>query len=446
MSAVQSQSKSPSFRLSGAWDNAWKISAVVALLGLLVTGAGYAADLKRFAFSYLFAFVLVLTIGLGAMFFVLIQHLTSAGWSVTVRRTSEFVLSALPVMTILFAPIYLTRHELFSWMAPHHAEHGAPAHGGDTPGATASHHEGATEEHHAARGHDFVDVNPQTPMQHAGHAALLAKKHSYLNEGFFVGRAVSYFVIWTLLSLLFFKYSTKQDETGDPSWTVKAQKAAPLATALFAFTLTFAMFDWVMALDPTWYSTIFGVYVFAGAAISSFATVIVLTLGLRSAGLVGDAINTEHYHDLGKLMFGFTVFHAYIGFSQMMLIWYAAIPEELVWYHMRWQGGWKEFSIALLAGHFVMPFLFMMSRNVKRRLPMLGLGAAWLLVMHVLDIFWFVMPNFQRGRLSLHWMDVGTVMAVGGIYFTVVFFIMTKFKLIPVGDPRLSRALHFHNA
>ncbi|MCA9581782.1 MAG: hypothetical protein KC416_08295, partial [Myxococcales bacterium] len=181
------------------------------------------------------------------------------------------------------------------------------------------------------------------------------------------------------------------------------------------------------------------------------------------AGILGDAVNTEHLHDLGKLTFGFMVFWAYVSFSQMMLIWYAGIPEEAVYYHLRWgDHGWTSVSIFLLVGHFVLPFFFLMSRNVKRRLALLGIGTAWMLLMHVVDIYWYVLPHFgnnaivadfaqsmEQGlqvRFEPSLMDVAALMAVAGVYLSVVFSIMKKYPVIPVGDPRLSRSLHFHNA
>jgi hypothetical protein len=276
---------------------------------------------------------------------------------------------------------------------------------------------------------------------------VLEKKAWYLNPAFFWGRAGVYFIIWIWLAWFFFTKSTQQDQSKDPQLTVQMQRRAPVATILFGFSLTFAMFDWVMSLEPTWYSTIFGVYFFAASTVAIFALLIVTCLGLRAAGLLGEAVNVEHFHDLGKMMFGFVVFHAYIGFSQMMLIWYASIPEELTFYHHRWHGGgWKGVSMLIVIGHFAVPFVFLMSRHIKRRLPLLGFGAAWLLVMHVVDIYWFVMPNFLPGRFVMHWMDLAALMAVGGVYFGFVFWLMKRYPLIPIGDPRLGRALRFQNA
>ena len=256
-------------------------------------------------------------------------------------------------------------------------------------------------------------------------------------------RAAIYFALWTLLSLFYFSSSTSQDSSRDKSLTRKMQSWAPLAMFGWALSLTFAAVDWMMSLEPTWFSTIFGVQYFAVSAVSALATLVLVTYLLRNAGLLGEAVTVEHFHDLGKLLFGFLVFWAYISFSQFMLIWYASIPEETTYYHLRENGGWWTFSVFLGVCHFFVPFFGLISRNVKRRVPLLALGAGWLLVMHVVEVYWLVMPYSNAGAgLDVHWMDLAALFAVGGAYLAVVFFRMSQHPLIPVGDPRLDDALH----
>jgi len=542
--AKKADGKQPTYELTGSWAGAWKIFAGVGVLGLAGAGAGYASDPRRFAFSWLFAFVTFLSIGLGATFFVLIQRLTSAGWSVTVRRTAEFFSYGMLVLLPLFVPVVASMTHLFPWLAVEDGHHGeaAPAkageHGGshgalsvlvkdahaqtkapeptappaasavgapDTaahapaakvpsaaeptaPAAGTAHGDGhaapagaaaATEtapaghgaaaaapaghgaaapaDHGAAgagshsgdaRGHDAREG-----AQHKAHAEIhhgvLVKKSPYLNRSFFYIRAFLYFLIWSVLAIRLFGFSTAQDTSKDPKLTLRAQAFAPPATFLFAFSLTFAAFDWIMALEPSWFSTIFGVYYFATGVVSSLAVIILVTLALKNSGPLAGAVTVEHFHDLGKLMFGFLVFWAYIGFSQFMLIWYAALPEETTWYHNRWDfAPWSTVSMLILFGHFVAPFFWLISRNFKRNLGRLQIGAAILLVMHVVDMYWFVMPNYMLGKegFSVHWMDAACLLAVGGTYAAFVFFRMTKHPLVPVGDPRLQRSLHFQNA
>jgi len=320
------------------------MSAAIALLGVLVAVAGAMLQADRFAFSYLYAFVTVMTLWLGSVFFVLIQHLTAAGWSVSVRRASEFFVSGVIVLPFLFLPLLTQLDKLYPWWSHDdggkaHAQENVPAH---TPTEKR-------DDRHIRRGSATDPVNAgysqavSNEVNHEEHGphhvleeATLARKTPYLNHGFFFLRLFVYFAIWLWLGLTLFGKSVQQDRTGDKQLTVQLQRFATYGTFLFAMSLTFAGFDWIMSLEPGWYSTMFGVRIFASSAVTSFAVVIMTALGFKRAGLVGDEINTEHLHDLGKLMFGFLIFWGYISFSEFFLIWYAAIPEETVYYHRRW--------------------------------------------------------------------------------------------------------------
>lgn len=435
------------------WAGAWKMTAVLGAIGALVALAGAVMQPERFAFSYLFGFVTVFTLWIGAVFFVLIQHLTSAGWSVSVRRTAEFFVSAAWVLPVLFAPMLLNLETLYPWWGrddhgvAHAQEHAAP--------------EAEPAAHGVAHGVDHgVDHGDAAVAHGGGHGShevhhlieqeILKQKAGYLNHSFFFVRMGVYFLIWFWIGKRLFGYSVAQDATGDKSYTVKLQRFAAPATYLFAFSLTFAGFDWVMSLEPGWYSTMFGVRIFASSAVLSFATVIVMTLGLKRAGLIGEEINTEHYHDLGKLMFGFLIFWAYISFSEFFLIWYAAIPEETTYFHMRWDDdSWRTVSIAIVALKFIVPFYATMSRNVKRNHATIGFAAGWLLAVHLVEMYYWIMPYYRPNEAvqwSGMWLELGCVMATVGCFLTVVFRRMRKHSLIAVGDPRLGRALNFVNA
>ncbi len=445
----------------GTWANAWKISAVLGALGIAGAAMGWSNDPHRFAFSWLFGIMASLAIALGALFFVIVQHMSAAGWSVTLRRTAEFLAAGLPVIGLLFLPLLTQMDELYPWMhhwresvaEQHEGAHEPEGHDDAAAGegeehgslgllggvARAQEHGGG---HGGAEGHGggHGEGAHHTP-EHAAHEAVIESKLAYLNQPFFIGRAISYFLVWLVLTVFFFRRSIAQDSTRDLQLTRSMQSWSPLATITFALTLTFAAFDWMMSLEPAWFSTIFGVQYFAVACVSSLAAIILLLYGLRAAGLMGEAVSVEHFHDMGKLLFGFLVFWAYISFSQFMLIWYASIPEETTYYHLRAQGGWYELSIIGLVCHFFIPFFLLISRNAKRRVEVLVFGAAWLLVLHVAEIFWLVMPYVTPGHLTLHWMDLAALFGVGGAYFTVVLLLMTRYPLIPVGDPRLSRGL-----
>jgi hypothetical protein len=431
---------------TSSWANAWKVAAAVAVAGIAASAFAWISDHERFAFSYLFAYVSFLCIALGGVFFGLIQFLTSSGWSVTVRRTTEFLHWPMALFVLLFAPVALHLDQLYPWVS----------HGGDH-GEHATEH-GAAEGDHAgeAQGGEHSGDPHEAPVMegvnldavHAAHARVLASKEPYLNVGFFAIRAVLYFLSWVWISRKLFANSTKQDESGDPALTASSQRVAPVAIIVFALTTTFAAFDWLMSLEPSWISTIFGVNFFAQCIVSMFAVTVLMGLSLRAQGHFKKAVNVEHFHDLGKLLFGFLVFWAYVNFSQYMLIWYASIPEETTYYHLRWsQGGdgWKAWSMAILFGHFVLPFFVMLSRNAKRALSPLGVGAAIILLFHFVFVYWLVMPYYGEG-LSVSWVDIACLAAVGGLYFTAVLYKMTQHPIIPIKDPRLSRALNFVNA
>ena len=462
--------KEPTYTIEGTpWANAWKIAGGLGGVFLVVSMLGLTMDAKRFAFSYLFAFVVFLTVALGSIFFILINRLTSAGWSVTVRRTAEFFGVGLVVFPVLFIPILLSTGHLFPWWneghhegggehaaiaivsEAHAQEHAAPAgHGAPAP-AGAEHAAPAGEQpghgQKAGLGHGDHHSGQEAAL-HQAHATTLAAKTAYLNKSFFYVRAAIYLAVWCLLGWWFLTISTRQDTTKDPKDTVTAQKFSPLAAWGFGLTLTFSMFDWVMSLEPAWFSTIFGVYIFSCSAVAAMAVLTFVLLLLKDGPLKG-MVNVEHFHDMGKILFGFNGFWAYIGFSQYMLIWYAGLPEETTWYHTRGlgpaEGSWRMISIGLMAAHFIIPFFMLISRHAKRNLDVLKFGAVWLFIVHIVDIYWFVLPNYSK-ELTPHWLDITCLLGVGGAYLGVVFYFMGKHQLVPVGDPRLKRALAFEQA
>ncbi len=436
----------------GFWPNAWKYAAAVGAVGLFLAIAGFATDAHRFGYSYLFAFMTVMTFVFGGMFLVIAQHLTVGHWGVTTRRLAELVMmgivAALVLAVPLLAGVATNTLDIYSeWSEAHHGDAGE--HGG----------EGAQEEHgtapalfgaSTARADDGAVEEravQRTPMEIHEHHEILAKKSGWLNVPFWLGRSILYLLACLGIALFYFRGSIEQDKTRDPKLTVRMNKAsAPMAIA-FGLTLTFAAFDWLMALEATWYSTIFGVIIFGGSATAILALMCILGLSLKRAGQVGDAITVEHLHDLSRLMYGFVCFWTYVSFAQWMLIWYASIPEETVWYHARWTGGWQWVSVLLVIGHFIVPFYALISRVQKRNLQWLRLMCFWILAFHVFDIYWFVMPHASEvPQLQVSWIDFGCLMFTGGVFFAFVFQGMKRFPLVPVGDPRFERSLHLHQS
>jgi hypothetical protein len=223
------------------------------------------------------------------------------------------------------------------------------------------------------------------------------------------------------------------------------EKVAPWALLLFSLTITFASFDWLMTIEPAWFSTIFGAYYFAGCAVAIFSVLILFAIFLQWQGMAMHVITVEHYHELGKLLLGFVVFWGYMAFSQYMLIWYANIPEETVWYLVRQTGSWTWVSLGLLFGHLLIPFLCLLPRKVKRRKIALGFWAVWLLAFHWLDIQWLVMPTFSPERMPFGWIDVCCFAAIGCVFMAGVVWTARNCSLIPTNDPRLGESLSFEN-
>ena len=412
----------------------------VANLALVLGGIGRLAALILAAFSaesffrgYIVAFCFFLSIALGGLFFILLQHLTRAGWSVLIRRVAENLAGVLPTLAVLALPIVLcvaigwpeAIKQVYSWRA--FDSHVHPPAG--TFAATAHH--------------------------------LLEHKSGYLNPVFFVIRIVGYFAIWIWLVRFFRGNSIRQDETGDPQLTSAMQTRSAPGMLLFALTLTFCAVDLLMTLDPFWFSTIFGVYFFSGSNVAVYASLAIIMTLLQRAGRLQHSLTTEHYHDVGKLMFAFVIFWAYIGFSQYMLIWYANLPEETGWYRLRQQDGWQYLSLFLLFGHFVAPFLALLSRWPKRDASTLVAAAVWMLIMHWFDMFWLVMPHaaevimpedprfhtLQNAALSIwdYLQCAACTLGIGGIFVWSLVRNMAEASLVPTRDPRLPESLAFEN-
>jgi hypothetical protein len=372
----------------------------VVVASALLSGLGFSADRLRFEQAYLAGFVFVVTIGLGALFFVLLQHLTRAGWSVGARRHMEWIASVLPWCALLFVPVALFAHDLFPWMQA-----------------------GAASD------------------------ALLQMKAPYLNPTAFYLRAVFYFAAWSVMAVWFVRQSRAQDTRGDPAYTARMQRWSAPSMLLFGLTTTFAGFDWLMSLQPAWYSTIFGVYVFAGAVTSSLSLLALLTIVLQKTHLLSRVSSVEHLHDIGKLLFGFVIFWAYIAFSQYFLIWYANIPEETSFFRARWGDGWTFVSLLLAALHFGIPFLVLLSRAAKRSAAVLAVAASIVLLAHAVDVYWLVIPALDRRQgASIHAVDLAALSLPLAVLFAVVARKMADGPLFPINDPRLSEALEFTNS
>ncbi len=436
-----------------AWPlyNLARIAGLVGIIGSVAVGYFLDHSFRRFYFAYLVSFAFFLSIMLGSLCFVVLQHLTRAGWSVSVRRISETLAATAPVLLALSAPILIAvlinRGDLYRWAQPvppavAHEVAELPA-----PTAEAAEEAPSAKEHAARTDADTATAVP--PLD-----SLTLQKHAMLNRWSFTGRILFYFAVWIAIALWYWRQSVRQDTTDDYHLTERMQTFSAPAIILLILTITFAAFDLLMSVDPHWYSTIFGIYYIAGSMLAGFAALILALMTLQRLGYLRDSINVEHYHDLGKWLFGFTFFWGYIAFSQYMLLWYSNIPEETKWLAHRGAttvpkdvNGWTGVTLALLFGQLLIPFAGLMSRHVKRNLSFLAFWAAWILVFHWIDMYWLIMPELDPLHYTVHFglIEVLCFIGIGGIFVATNLRLMAGHALRPLHDPRLPEAVSFEN-
>ncbi|HYE62774.1 MAG TPA: hypothetical protein VD997_12330 [Phycisphaerales bacterium] len=378
---------------------------------------------KQALAAYHLATMSVLAMSLGALFFVMVFHLTNAGWSATLRRQFENVAAFVPFAWLMVLPTLAIEIKsgglLFTWLGEH-ASHSPILQG--------------------KWGYFFT---PGTDHDHMKHGAF---------PTFFVVRALLYGAVWTYLSTTLRKLSIAQDTSGDRALSVRARFISSWGMLLFALSTAFASFDWLMSLDYTFFSTMWGVYYFAGAAYASVAVVAVILATLRNRGKMVGAVTPEHFHDIGKLMFTFTVFWAYIGFSQYFLIWYSNIPEETAFFYYRMQGQWLNLGRFLIIGHFVAPFLILLFRPIKRTTGAIVLLGLWAILMEFSDLYWIVRPMAYAGvegggprGLMPMLVDALAILGVVAIFAGYIIQKIPQSNLIAIKDPRLAEALAHKN-
>ena len=375
--------------------------AIAGGAGLLLTLLGGLFSPQKALLSYLIAVLYWLGLSLGALALVMANHAAGARWNVVIRRLNETIAAAAPLFIVLFIPLLLGAKQIWTWVEP-------------PPGL------------------------PKETVE------LLAHKRPYLNFGAFVARAALYFLVWGALSWLLRAWSLQQDESGAAALTRKQRRLSAPGMVALMLTVTFASFDWLMSLQPNWYSTIFGLYVFAGAFLASLSLLALVVTGLRSAGTpLGRIISAEHQHNVGKLMLAFTAFWAYMAFSQYMLIWAGNLPAEVTWIVARSRGVWRPVGVLILIGHFVVPFFLLLSRDLKRSPPALAAVAAWILVIHYVDLYWVVMPALSLETLGAHWTHFTAFVGVGGVSVAAAVLLLRGGRPVPVRDPYLEDSLRY---
>ena len=372
------------------------------LLGLVALGVitfliGLWADSHRAWSSYLLNYFYWMSLGLAGVFFTALQHVTGSVWSAPIRRVAEVFGAFLPVSLVLFLFLFFGLHDLYEWT-------------------------------HA----DVVAADP-----------LLQGKAPYLNFPFFAFRNILFLVAWTAAAYFLLRNSCTQDDTGAVSLTKRSVKISAIFILFFAVSYTLTGFDLMMSLEPHWFSTIFGIYCFAGLFLSGLAMITVVVILLKRQGYL-PIVNDNHLFDLGKLMFAFCVFWAYIAFSQFMLIWYSNLPEETFYMIRRVEGPWKYVSILLLLSKFIIPFLLLLPATLKRKEGYLLKVAIWILVAHWIDCYWMVYPVYSPKMPVFGWMEVGVTAGFAGLFGLSLCWLLKQVPVYPKKDPKLLEGVNFH--
>ncbi len=380
-------------------------SALVGAIGLALWGVGLLTDPYAALRGWLTAWEYGLSVALGALCLIMIAYVTGGRWFVVVRRVAEAIAMSLPALALGVVPILLGMKTLYPWARP---------------------------------------LDTLTPDVRD----TVGKISAWLNPTFFTLRAFVYLVVWMGLAALLWRASVATDGR-DPEETAREPRpgspagVSALGLVLFAFTVTFASFDWLMSMTPTWHSTVFGVYWFAGAMIAALSVMVLLTYLLQTSGALRDEVAASHYYALGRLLLTFVVFWAYIAYSQGFLIWIGDIPRETHWYLARWGGGWKWVLGILVVGQFALPFLVLLNYAIKRRPRLLSWVAVWLLVVHGFDLYWVVGPAPDGSSVLVAWEQVPALVAVLGLGFAFGAWRLDGRPAAPRGDPAYPKSLGY---
>jgi hypothetical protein len=377
-----------------------QLALIVGVVFTVLFAIGFLVDREQFFHSYLFAFSFWVGISVGSLALLMLQHLTGGGWGLVIRRVLEAGTRTLPLMLILFVPIVLGAHRIYRW----------------------------------------------TNGRHWAEDPALSEKAKYLNLSFFTIRAAIYFAIWLALALFLNRWSLMQDKSADSRFTKRMRVLSGPGMVLFVFTVTFASIDWFMSLDPEWSSTIYG-FVFVGSwALSALAFVVAVMAALAKHEPMNNVVGQSHFHDLGKLLLALVMLWTYFAFSQFLIIWSGNLPEEISWYLSRTRGTWGGIALAVVILHFAFPFLFLLSRSLKRNAGKLVIVAVLILVMRLVDLFWTLAPSFAAGQFHLNWMDLVAPIGMGGLWLATFAWALRQRPLIPINDPLYETVLEQKHA
>jgi len=388
-----------------------KWSGIGLVVGLALVVLNATMDMQRLAFASLLGYMFVMSVAMGALFFVALDHITGAVWSTPFRRIAEILSNTIWLAPLMAAPIL---YNIFLEMG----------------------------------GHGMFDMYHWTHDAVVAADPFLSQKAPYLNEGSFLFRTVLIWVLMIVFKFILVGNSYRQDKTFNHKTNKVNAAFSAVFIAVFAIAITITAIDFMMSLEPHWFSTIFGVYYFAGTFACIIAIITLIAVNFNEKGLMIEGINKDHYYSLGGWMFAFTTFWMYIAFSQFMLIWYANVPEETFWYMPRMEGAWAYMSVALIFIKFVIPFALSIQRPSKTNPKRLKLVAAWIIGAHIYDVWWISYPTYSHLKEShspiFGWQELGFILfAVSAVFF--VFAIAAKNKnLVPIGDAKMERGLNFH--
>jgi hypothetical protein len=364
-------------------------------VGLALSAIGLFVNPTRFLQAYLMAYMFVLGITLGCLALGMVHQLSGGAWGVVIRRPIGAASRTLPVLTLLFLPIVLGMHQLYSW----------------TNAAVVAHDE------------------------------VLQHKQLYLNTPFFLVRAAIYFLVWNGLTYFLNAWSLEQDETADPRLARRMQMLSAAGLVAYGLTITFASFDWLMSLEPHWYSTIYGVLIIGGQGLSAVAFLIAVLAWLARRPPLDRIVAPAHFHDLGNLMLAFVMLWAYFSFSQYLIIWAGNLPAEIAWYLHRLQTGWRFVGVALIVFHFAVPFMLLLSRAVKRDRELIFRLVAGVLIVRVVDLFWLIAPEFYTTGIRIGPLDLLLPPSVFALWLGCFVWQLRGRAILPVHDPEFDEAL-----
>lgn len=364
---------------------------IVGMLGTLACVIGVMLDSKQFFISYLVGYTFWLGLSLGCFGVAMIHHLTGGRWGFATRRFLEAGFMTLPLMAVLFVPLLFGLHELYPWAQP-----------------------------------NTVAANE-----------TLQKKLIYMNAPLFCLRAVFFFAIWLVMAFCLRRWSLQQDQTTDPAPTIRMRTLSGPGIVIYPLTATFAFVDWVMSIEPNWYSTIFLVIVMIGQVLTAFALITILLAWLRDQPPFREVATHTHFLNLGNLLLAFVIFWTYVSFSQLLIIYSGNLPREINWYLYRIAGGWRWVVGVLALFHFFAPFLLLLFRSLKRNAMRVATVAALIFIMHIVETYWVIEPSFFHQNIHLHWLDFSAVIGVGGIWLFAFALNLKRHALLPANDPRI---------